>query len=176
MKDLHLGIDGGQKGGLAALSPVKGLEPIAVTTMPMMKVGGVPQMNVRALVDWILALYPTGDVHVWLEKCPKHARSQAAMRSQAINYGRMLMLFEARFPHMIVHRVACGNALDGWHRAMLYPFEKGESKARALEVAREIWPRMNWPMDRNENVRDGIIDAALIAEFGRRKTEGESKP
>lgn len=172
MSDLHIGVDGGQKGGLAALSPLKGLLPIAVTPMPMMKVGGVPQMNTRALVQWILDLYPTGDVHVWLEKCPKHAMSQASMRSQAINYGRMLMLFEARFPHMIVHRVACGNALDGWHRTMLYPFPKGESKTRALEVAREIWPAMEWPSDRNGVPRDGIVDACLLAEFGRRKIEG----
>jgi hypothetical protein len=137
----------------------------------MMKVGGVPQMNVRALIEWVLSLFPHEDCHLWIEKCPKHAMSQASMRSQAINYGKMLGIFEARFPTIIVHRVPSGNALEGWHKALLGKFEKGESKIRALEVAREIWPAMEWPADRNENVKDGIVDACLIAEFGRRKIE-----
>lgn len=171
MSDLHIGIDNGQTGALAALSPLKGLPPISILRMPMLKVGGVPQMNTRAIIEWVLSIYPKGDCHVWLEKCPKHARSQAAMRSQAINYGKMIMLFEARFPDMIVHRVRCGRELKGWQREMIGNFTGDESKARALEVAQETWPAMEWPTNRNGGVRDGIVDACLIAEFGRRQIE-----
>lgn len=172
MSDIHLGVDSGLYGGLAALSPIAGIQPISITPMPLMKVEGKPQMNVRALVQWVLDTFPHGECHVWIEKCPKHARSQAGMRSQGITYGRLLGIFEARFPHMIVHRVRCGRELAGWQRSMLGSFTAETSKTRALEVATELWPEMEWPRNRNEVVRDGIVDACLIAEFGRRQIEG----
>lgn len=171
MTNIHFGIDGGQQGGLAALSTVKGITPISAIPMPMRRVEGVPQMDIRAVVQWVLDHYPTGDCHVWLEKCPKHARSQASMRSQAINYGKMIALFEARFPHMIVHRVACGNELKGWQRTMLGDFGKGETKDLARKMAQELWPKMQWPRKPKGGELDGCYDACLIAEFGRRKIE-----
>ena len=176
MSDLHIGIDNGQEGGLAALSPVAGLEPISAIPMPMKRVEGVPQMDIRKVVEWVHEIYPRGDCHVWLEKCPKHAMSQAAMRSQALNYGKMIAIFEARFPHMIVHRVRCGRELQGWQRAMFGSFTGAESKQKALELAESLWPAMKWPSNGNGKIRDGVVDACLIGEFGRRRMAGEAMP
>lgn len=174
MSDLHIGIDGGQRGGMAALSPLPGLDPISVIPMPMRRVDSIPQMDIRGVVEWVLSIYPKGDCHVWLEKCPKHAMSQAAMRSQAINYGKMIAIFEARFPHMIVHRVKCGRELQGWQRAMFgRHFTGDESKELALQKAGEYWPMYAWPTDRNGNPFDGCVDAALIGEWGRASLSGD---
>ncbi len=176
MSDLHIGIDNGQKGALAALSPMKGLLPISVIPMPMKRVEGVPQMDIEAIVKWIQELHLTGTCDAWIEKCPKHAMSQAAMRSQAINYGKMLGVLGARFPEIRVHRVECGNNLKGWQRIMNV-YEKDKTKENALRLARQIWPEYDeWPANGNGDASDGGIDAALIAEFGRRKTQGEPFP
>lgn len=168
---MHIGIDPDLNGALVALSDLPGLEPIAILRMPTMQVEGKPQMNTRAIVQWILDNYAKDDTHVWLEKCPKYATRLATMRSQGIQYGRFIGIFEARFPHMIVHRVRCGQELAGWQRQMLGTFTAETSKERALEVAKEIWPDMAWPADKHGKPRPGVIDAALIAEWGRRQVE-----
>ena len=49
--------------------------------------------------------------------------------------------------------------------------EKGRkaAKARSLEAARRIWPRKSFiATERSRVPHDGIIDAMLIAEYGRR--------
>lgn len=176
MSDLHIGCDPGLHGALAALSPVRGVQPISVLPMPLLKVGGKPQMNTRVIVEWVLSIYPTGDVHVWLEKCPKHSQSKAAMRSMAITYGRLIGIFEARFPHMVLHRVPAGNELAGWQRQTLGRVDSSTSKARALEVARSLWPDMEWPTNRKGAILDGPVDAALIGNWGRCQIEGELLP
>jgi hypothetical protein len=178
MSDLHLGIDPGQRGGFAALSPLPGLEPIAVLPSPMYRPtkDSPPQLNVRRLVDWVLEIYPRGDCHVWVERCPDHFPHIGTMRSVAISSGKILGIFEARFPHMVVHRIRCGRELAGWQRAMLGNFTSEESKQKALERAKELWPNMQWPLDGKGRPLDGPIDAALCAEYGRRKLAGEAMP
>jgi hypothetical protein len=176
MSDLHIGIDPGLHGGLVALSTVKGAAPISVLPMPTYRVEGKSQMNTRAIVQWVLDTYASDDTHIWLEKCPKHSQSKAAMRGMAISYGRLIGIFEARFPHMHLHRVPCGNELVGWQRNFLGRVSGEESKQKALALAREIWPGFEWPVNGNGVVKDGGVDAALIAEFGRRKLAGEPMP
>lgn len=176
MSEIHIGIDPDQKGALVALSSLPKLEPISILRMPLIKVEGKPQMNTRAIVNWVLELFPHKDCHVWLEKCPKYAVRIQTMRSQAIHYGRFIGLFEGRFPHMVLHRTACGQELAGWQRAFLGRFTAETSEELALARAREIWPHMKWPEDQNGKPYSGVIDAALIAEFGRRKTNNEEMP
>lgn len=171
MSELHVGIDNGQTGSLVALSTVAGLEPVSILHAPFRKVDGVPQMDIRRIVDWILEIYPRDGGHIWLEKCPKHAMSQASMRSQAINYGKYIALFESRFPHLHLHRVKCGRELQGWQRALLGAFTSENSKEVALAKAKEIWPKMEWPADKRGMPYNGVIDAALIGEWGRRQIQ-----
>lgn len=173
MSDMHIGIDGGLQGGLAAISTIKGVEPISVLPMPLERPGGKPQINIRAIVAWVHEVYPKGDCHVWLEKCPHHSMSKAAMRSMAITYGKLIGLFIARFPHMILHRVSAGQELKGWQRILLGKFTAEDSKSKALALARKVWPKVNWPELQSGRVMDGVIDAALIAEYGRRQIAGE---
>jgi hypothetical protein len=56
-----------------------------------------------------------------------------------------------------------------WQRVMIPGAKGGETKSRALEVARRLWPGTDWrASDRCRTPHDGLIDAALIAEYGRR--------
>lgn len=173
MSDMHIGIDGGLRGGLVALSPLKGVLPISCLPMPLSKFADKEQINIRKIVEWVHETYAKGDTHIWLEKCPHHSMSKAAMRSMAITYGKLIGLFEARFPHMILHRVSAGQELKGWQRQMLGKFSRENSKAIALSKAREIWPKMEWPEFQSGRVMDGVVDGALIAEWGRRRLSGE---
>jgi hypothetical protein len=57
-----------------------------------------------------------------------------------------------------------------WQAEMLGKVPKGETKAHARAKAREIWPDEDWlATPRSKKAHEGFIDAALIAEFYRRK-------
>lgn len=178
MSDLHISADVGAKGALCALSTLKGVEPISLIPMPVYRPtkDSPPQMDVRKVVDWVLSVYPTGDVHVWVERCPYHMPTIGTMRSVAIAYGRLLGVFEARFPHMIVHRVDCGQIIEGWQRKFFGTFDKTNSKEKALALAKQLWPNFEWPTFAKGKIHDGCVDAALMGEFGRRKLAGEPMP
>ncbi len=173
---MHIGIDTGTNGCLVALSDLRGVLPISLLPMPMMKVAGKPQVNTRAIVQWMLDIYAKDDTHLWIEKCPNHMPSVKALRSVAIGYGKLLGIFEARFPHVHIHRIECGQILAGWQRQLLGTFNSENSKQKALELARKVWPAMEWPTNRNGRTLDGGPDAALLAEFGRCTIEREPLP
>jgi hypothetical protein len=48
--------------------------------------------------------------------------------------------------------------------------EKGETKRAASELARRLWPDESFfATERCKTPHDGLVDAALIAEYARRK-------
>lgn len=56
-----------------------------------------------------------------------------------------------------------------WQRDMLIP-GKGDTKQRALVTAQRLWPGRDWrASERCRKPHEGIVDAALIAEWGRRR-------
>lgn len=61
---------------------------------------------------------------------------------------------------------------QAWQKLMFagMTVAKGESKAAALMAARRLWPNQVWTFGpRATKPHDGAIDAALIAEYGRRE-------
>jgi len=64
-------------------------------------------------------------------------------------------------------------APQSWQRSMLAGTSGADTKQRALVAAQRLWPGQDWRA--NERCRKphaGIVDAALIAEFGRRRRAG----
>ena len=58
-----------------------------------------------------------------------------------------------------------------WHPVILGKIPQGQSKAMAIAKAQELWPDEDWIKSaKAKNHHDGMIDAALIAEYGRRIT------
>ena len=56
-----------------------------------------------------------------------------------------------------------------WQKIMLPGCKAGDTKGAALTVAKRIWPDESWlASDRCKAPHDGAVDAALIAEYGRR--------
>lgn len=56
-----------------------------------------------------------------------------------------------------------------WQRVLLPGRQKGETKKAALEAAGRLWPNEKWlASPRCKKPHEGLIDAALIAEYARR--------
>jgi hypothetical protein len=65
---------------------------------------------------------------------------------------------------------------QAWQKAMLAGINASDTKQAAAMAARRIWPRESWrKSDRSEKIDDGFVDAALIAEFGRRMRMGTNR-
>ena len=176
-----LGIDNGLDGGIVALSPMEGVQPIAKVVLPTLKVHYQARYNAkgkmtakaktrreidpRALCVILNGLNSTPEnTEVYFEECPEHADRAATMRSMAMSAGKIISILEAKGYE--VNRIMSYD----WHPVILGKIPKGQSKTMARAKAAELWPDENWlATDRSTTTHDGLIDAALIAEFGRRK-------
>ncbi len=181
-----IGVDNGLDGGIVALSPIGGLEPIAAHVMPTIsvwhpnvsktvkdKITGtarktkgkfIREVDVRKLVAILDSIEGKREsMTVYFEQCPMHADQALTMRSMAMSAGKILAVLEAKA--FTVVRVMSHD----WHPTILGKFPQGTSKATAAATAAAIWPAVRWlPTTQHSTPHNGLIDAALIAEFGRR--------
>ena len=60
-----------------------------------------------------------------------------------------------------------------WQKELLITEGAGDTKRAALRTATRLWPKESWQKTARCKIQfDGYIDAALIAEFGRRREVG----
>ena len=99
---------------------------------------------------------------VILETPGKHSPGAQALCSMWDSYGCIRGILESRgIRH---HRIAP----QQWQKKMLVGCAKGDTKPAALAKARQLWPQETWlASSRCSKPHDGMIDAALIAEYGR---------
>jgi hypothetical protein len=169
-----VGVDNGLDGGIVALSPIAGVPPIAKLRMPTMhvtyparkttKAKSVREVDPRALIRILDSINANRDeTTVYFEDCPFHADRAAVMRSMAISAGKIVSILDAK--GFRVKRIL---SFD-WHPVILGKVPRGQTKAFAIAKARELWPAESWIANERCNLpHDGIVDAALIAEYGRR--------
>lgn len=168
---IYIGIDNGLSGGVVAIGPCAGTAPILVAKMPVHLVDDAREIDTGALHGMLGEL--DGPATVGVEECPMHSRDKLAMRSMALSYGLILGVLE-RFKARgwTIHRVKAGNSKAGWQRGMLGGnIPQGQTKKQAAVAAGSIWPEETWIFPRCTKPHDGCIDAALIAEWLRRRTE-----
>lgn len=163
--DIIVGIDNGISGACVAISAHHGLV-IDKALMPIEKVDGVNRIDPARLSKWISDRYDT-DFAVAIEACPEHARQKSVMRSMAMSFGVIYGAIRAKFPDIAIAEIRSGNSHDSWQTAMLGKVPKGETKAHARAKAAQIWPDETWAKTKAHQA--ALIDAALIAEFYRRK-------
>jgi hypothetical protein len=174
---IYLGIDNGISGGLAALSETAGAGIIAMCAMPVHKVTGHSigkerrvsnEVDVGKMVRWIAETIHNHDTTFVIEECPGHANRASTMRSMATSYGLITGAIAAALPWCRIVRVRSGNPKDSWQNML--DCKRGEEKPAALKLAKALWPRETWLASKLcKTPHDGMIDAALIAEFARRK-------
>ncbi|MFH1022109.1 MAG: Holliday junction endonuclease [Planctomycetota bacterium] len=149
-----IGIDPGLDGGLAAITP-EGLE---LAVMPVVAVGPKREIDERALVEWIFWHRP-GSIFI--------ERVQAMPRQGVVS------MFSFGTGWGLVRGICAGLSLpyelvrpQEWQKAML----EGQPKGSEYLVASRLWPNAEWrATERARNPHGGLVDAALIAEYGRRR-------
>ena len=149
-----IGIDPGLDGGLAAITA----EGLDLAVMPVAAAGKRREIDEQAVVSWLLCRRPA---HVFIE------------RVQAMPRQGVVSMFSFGAGWGLVRGICAGLALpyelvrpQEWQRAML----AGQPKGSEYLVASRLWPNAEWrASERATRPHSGLVDAALLAEHGRRR-------
>lgn len=153
-----IGIDNGITGGVAVISAKHGLI-IDAFPMPIQRARKGNEIDIRSLYERLETVRRNSEW--WIEE-PGGSKSAKAAASMAGSFHALRGMIE--LCHYRWHRITPA----AWQKAMI-PGAKGDTKQRALAAARMLWPDEKWlATDRCRIPHDGMIDAALIAEYGRR--------
>jgi len=159
---LYIGIDNGISGGLVALSDHPG-PPIAMLPMPSVRWRSRNEVDMRQVHLWFSEVC-NGNLSnaVYIIEEPNNSRNASTAYSVASSFHSFRGFFEAKL--LPFERITP----QKWQRAMLGKVPAGESKLAALAKARSIWPGEKWlASPRSKVPNSGLIDAALIGEYGR---------
>jgi len=160
---LYVGVDNGISGALTALSHHGQL--VGMTPMPSSKARKGNEVDVSGVWTWLREI--TGDnmrdVTLVIEEPGGSKSAQAA--------GSMSGSFQSIRAICIIKGIRLIRITpQKWQHKMLPKCKQGDTKPRALALARELWPDESWlASNRCRTPHDGMIDAALIAEWARRE-------
>ena len=157
---IYIGIDNGLSGALVALSDHPG-PPIASIVMPTRGKAKGNEVDGFSVFLW-LAQFDLNKLTVILETPGKHSPGAQALCSMWDSYGCIRGILESRgIRH---HRITP----QAWQKKMLPGCSKGDTKPAALAKARQLWPGESWlATPRSSTPHLGLVDAALIGEYGR---------
>lgn len=122
------------------------------------------EIDACAVKDWIEALQARFDMtaDVILETPGKFSKGVQAISSMWDSYGALRAVCEVM--GLRHHRITP----QQWQKVMLVGCKKGDTKPAALQRAKQLWPDEDFlPTARSSKPHEGLIDAALIAEYGR---------
>lgn len=155
----YLGIDPGQSGGLVLLGPSGNF--LSKEVMPVDAAGEIEKQSLLdVLVEWWL----WNEFHVFFERIIPFGLTAKS----ALTFGRHLgiieqMLWEHQWPVTFVEA-------SKWTREMHQGIDKDiKSKVKSSIAAARLFPGVDLKGGpKSKKNHDGLIDAILIAEFGRR--------
>lgn len=155
-----LGIDPGLDGGLAFINPEA---PIELQIMPTITVKeSKREYHVAKLVEYMRFYKPD---HVFLEKQQSMpGQGVSSMFTIGLGYGILRGVLGAlEIPYTLVHPKT-------WQKVMFQDLPKSDTKAMSLIVCGRLWPKQSWlATPRCKKAHDGLCDAAMIGEYGRRQ-------
>lgn len=149
---MFIGIDPGAKGA------------IAVVAGKTLKFWAMPKHD-EEVWDIFMSLNKPKIEHIMIEKCQAMPQNGAvSMFNYGSRYGALRgMIIALKKPFTLVRP-------KGWQKTMFTGSDAKEPpKHRAYSIARKIFPHENFILPRCRKPHDGVIDAALIAEFCKRK-------
>lgn len=184
MSALVLGVDPGKKGGLCLLdehSRIVACVPMPIAPKPEgarranRGKGANEEVDAVAIGDLVRAHYQRIRLAL-VEHQPIRGRQLLAVAEQQRGYGRICGALEGAGLRVRVVRP------DAWKESMKVSLRKlpghtarqhsARLKERALERARGLWPEQSWTLPRCRSAHDGMAEAALLAEYGRRLAFG----
>ncbi len=153
-----LGIDPGKRGALVLMPIEAGDAPIKSWLLESVYEGTVD-------FKWLVGSHDV--VSIWVEKAQSMPQQNAAsMFKYGRDYGRLLGWIESI--GIEYHLVAP----QTWTKEMHRGTDEKLPKAKSLQIARRIFPDVPLVPLGCRKPHDGIVDALLIAEYGRRMTYG----
>lgn len=162
----YFGIDNGVSGAIAAVHPDGKLD--GWLAMPIQKTRKGNEVNIVEVRDWIarwiepkITRWHIDDFIILIEEPggSKSARAATSMAGSFHSLRAMCELMQWRWQRITP---------QSWQKPMLHCKGK-DTKPAALTMARSLWPKEKWLETEGCRVaHDGAVDAALIAEFGRR--------
>lgn len=166
MSRFCIGIDPGLAGGIAVLNSEGDL--VSLYQMPTTLHGRRKTVCVNRLWELI-------DNHdhklctVVIESAQKFSAGTNALTSTWFGFGRITALLEHnKIRHEIVSSPATWQKMF-WSRPKLPKGVKFDTKEASISAARRLFPTHDFiPTKRSKKPSDGLTDAALIAEYGRR--------
>lgn len=170
-RSLWIGIDPGKHGGVAALFSAG---PAMANPTPLLPGKGRDEFDVSGCVALLEAFAACGHVRlVTIERL--HAMpamvggrvigGAAANFARGESRGWVWACAALKLPHQLV-------LPKRWQEAMLAGTSvSADTKARSIEAASRLFPGFDLrPTPRSRKPSDGLSDALLLAEFGRRTT------
>lgn len=152
---IYIGIDPGQKGAIAAVG-----NAINACAFPLPF--NAKELNVSNVVEWFQYSCESYFTRVFVEKqfvMPKQG-AVSGFRC-GLEYGRLLGCLQSRYAVEIV-------PAKTW-KAVMLPGENKSDKSASIRVAKRLFPGVS--LRRTERCKkddDGMAEALLIAEYGRR--------
>ena len=160
-RSIIIGIDNGVSGGLAAISSIGSI--IAMLPMPVQKARKGNEIDIKSVWTWIYQLDARSKITVVIEE-PGGSKSAKAGISMAGSFHAIravCVLKDLRW-----HRITP----QSWQKEMLPGCKSGDTKPRAKSKVRELWPETSFKATpRCSTPHEGLVDAALIAEYARIK-------
>lgn len=147
----HLGIDPGQKGGLALICDKT--KKFTVSIMPD------NFLDLKAFLELAIA---RGPVHAWVEKAQVFPKQGLV---SAFNYGKHFgelcsALTMLGIPYTLVSPVT-------WTKKMHLGVGIKDPKKKTLAIARRLYPKEKFlATDLSKVPHSGIVDAVVIARYG----------
>ncbi len=182
-RDITIGIDPGLRGGLARIEHLSAIEIVPMPIIPAKTKKGPDgkvkkisrdQYDLTEIRDLLIRWKRSAAVGIdWEYKLivfieepipfpAKLKRGSLAQFQRGVSRGWAWMLTALEIPHMLIHPRT-------WQAAMHKGLPGKDTKAKSILAASRLFPSVS--LRRSERSRiadDGIAEALLIAEFGRR--------
>ncbi len=159
-----VGVDPGKDGALAAVDPDNTF--LTITTMPLIRGAKRDAYDLAKILDWL-----SGADHVFVE----------SLQAMPLRFGGSLAN-HARGYSMGLFETACAALKKpitlvrprDWQSVMLAGTSGDDTKQRSIVAVKRLFPEIDLRRTtRCKNDHDGMADAALIAEYGRRQLRKE---
>lgn len=163
----YIGVDCGLDGGISILNTDGDL--VSRKIMPTASKGKGRKIDVCGLADLFSRIGDLEHRQTFIIENPGgHAPSAAGLRSMTYSYAVIEALVVAN--GLKYHDILSQKwQKQFWSKPKMPKGQKFDTKGAALDVARKLWPKESWlKTDRCTKPHDGMVDAALLAEYGRR--------
>jgi hypothetical protein len=163
---IYAGIDNGLLGAIGLVSEEG--ELLGYVAMPTTNNGKGRDIDIKTVWSYLKPLADENQLVVVLEAAAKHSPGKLALCSTWFSFGHLIALMQLKnLRHEIVPPQKWQKLF--WTKPKMPKDQKFNTKAAALMAAKKLWPHESFlASSKSKRPHDGIVDALLIAEAGRR--------